>query len=466
MKEAPFLHAPALFCDQRIQKAKTLILEAVKEHTKQITQIRPPLDNLKTSYDETLRSLEYTRGMPLWFPFLGSGIGNGSLVELEDGSIKYDFISGIGPHCLGHSHPLLVEAGIEAAIRDTTMQGHLQQNKDASELLESLSALANIDHCFLSSSGAMANENGLKIAFQKRSPAHRVLAFEHCFAGRTLALAQITDKPAFREGLPAFGSVDYVPFYDEERPEESTQQALKILKTYLSQHPKEYAVMIFELIQGENGFYQGSHQFFVSLMRVLKEHQITILIDEIQTFGRTPALFAFQHFELQDWVDIVTIGKLSQVCATLFKKDHQPRAGLLSQTFTSSTAAIHASKAILKYLIGENFYGPTGKIVALHRYFVKKLEQISFRHPGFIKGPFGIGGMVAFTPFDGETTRTKQLVHALFHAGVMSFIAGSNPTRMRFLIPFGVVTVQEIDAVSEIIENTMIKMAEKREERK
>lgn len=452
------LTAYALFNDPRIQEANKLIIDAVREHCQKITDIRPPNPSLKKAYEETLASLQSKRGMPLWFPFLGSGIGNGALVELLDGSVKYDFINGIGPHYFGHSHPLIIEACLNAAISDTVMQGHLQQNQDSYELISLLCSLSKMDHCFLSSSGAMANENGLKIAFQKRFPANRILAFEHCFAGRTLTLAQITDKPSFREGLPPNISVDYVPFYDASNPEESTKRALETIKRYLLQHPKEHAAMIFELIQGENGFYVGSKEFFISLMALLKENNISIFVDEIQTFGRTPSLFAFQHFELDSFVDIVTIGKLSQVCATLFNEAHQPRPGLLSQTFTSSTSAIRSCKAILQALINGNFFGKNGKIVQLHHYFVNKLKEISDRHPHFIKGPFGIGGMIAFTPFDGDAKRTKDLVLALFQNGMISFVAGANPTRIRFLMPVGVVTTKDIDAVCKIIEKTMIKM--------
>ena len=71
------------------------------------------------------------RGGTLYFPYLGSGIGRGPLVELADGSVKYDMISGIGVHYLGHSHPALIAASIDAAIRDTIMQGNLQQNVES-----------------------------------------------------------------------------------------------------------------------------------------------------------------------------------------------------------------------------------------------------------------------------------------------------------------------------------------------
>jgi 4-aminobutyrate aminotransferase-like enzyme len=211
------------------------------------------------------------------------------------------------------------------------------------------------------------------------------------------------------------------------------------------------------LVQGESGFYAGSHEFFKALMSILKDHGISVFIDEVQTFGRTPAMFAFQFFGLEEFVDIVSIGKLSHVCATLFKNNHKPRPGLLSQTFTSSTAAIRVSIVMLNHLANGGYYGAQGKIVKLHTYFEDKLQDLSKKYPKLISGPFGIGAMIAFTPYDGETHHVIKFVHALFEAGVISFIAGSNPTRCRFLVP-AITTIADIDEVLKIIEKTLIKM--------
>jgi len=54
----------------------------------------------------------------------------------------------------------------------------------------------------------------MKLVLQKHAPADMIVAFERNFAGRTLALAEITDKAAYREGLPLSGRVLYVPFHD------------------------------------------------------------------------------------------------------------------------------------------------------------------------------------------------------------------------------------------------------------
>jgi acetylornithine/N-succinyldiaminopimelate aminotransferase len=453
------LIAEELTQDPRVAQAKKMLLAAVKEHQSKLTQILPPDPNRRLRYEEMLAEFAELRGSKLWFPYLGSGIGNGAFVELLDGSVKYDFITGIGAHYLGHSHAEFISSSLDASISNTVMQGNLQQNGDSVLLSRLLAHASGMDHCFLTTSGAMANENGLKIAFQKHFPAQRILAFDHAFAGRTLALSQVTDKPAYREGLPTAVAVDYVPFFDPARPEESTREALAILRQHLSRHPKQHALMVFELVQGEHGFYPGNKEFFIALMTLLKEQHIAILADEVQTFGRTSRLFAFQHFELEPLVDIVTIGKLSQVCATLFRKEYRPRPGLLSQTFTGSTSAIHAGKILVEALLKENYYGEQGKNMQIFRHFSANLQKIAMRHPTYLKGPFGIGSMIVFTPFDGSSEKATQVAHALFDAGVLSFIAGGAPTRVRFLVPAGAVTSADIDTVSSILEEVLKKIA-------
>lgn len=450
------LIADTLHNDPRVIEAKKLLLEAVQSHQKQLTSIRPPIASLKQSYEELLSTFAHYRGAKLWFPFLGSGFGNGALVELADGSVKYDFIGGIGVHYWGHNHPDLISSGVDAAISDTIMQGNLQQNTDSMELSSLLINASKLDHCFLTSSGAMANENALKIAFQKHYPANRILAFERCFVGRTLATSQITDKAIYREGLPTNISVDYLPYFDPKFPEESTKAAVNALKKYIHRYPKGHAIMCFEFVQGEGGFHHGTSEFFKAIMHILKENNIAIFADEVQTFGRLPELFAFQYYGLQEFVDIASIGKLSQVCATLFRESYKPRSGLLSQTFTSSTAAIKASQVIIKNLITENYYGPDGKIQHINNTFTAHLERLSIKHPGLIQGPFGIGCMIAFTPYDGNMQKVIAFVHRLFDEGVLSFIAGENPTRVRLLIPAGAVTDQDIEEVVRIIEKTLV----------
>lgn len=442
--------------DPRIIQAKELLISAVQSHQEKIAGIRSPDPHLKQHYEDILSAFAKCRGAKLWFPYLGSGIGKGVFVELADGSIKYDFIGGIGVHYWGHSHPEIISSSLDAAISDTVMQGNLQQNTDSYELSELLVKASNLDHCFLTSSGAMANENALKIAFQKKYPAHRILAFDRCFAGRTLTVSQITDKAAYREGLPLEMPVDYIPYFDPAKPEESTNAAICQLKKFLHRYPKAHAIMCFEFVQGEGGIYPGSRDFFKAIMSILKDNNIAIFADEIQTFGRLPELFAYQYYGLEEFIDIAAIGKLSLVCATLFRENYKPKPGLLSQTFTSSTSAIKASQIILKNLITGDYFGTNGKIQQIYEYIESLLEGLSLKHPHLIRGPFGIGCMIAFTPFDGSSEKATAFAQRLFDAGVLSFIAGENPTRIRLLVPAGAVTMEDIDQVIKIIEETLL----------
>ena len=308
------LEAEALRSDPQVIAAKQSLLAALERRQAGITGVRPPDPQREQSYAETLEAFARARGGKLYFPFLGSGIGRGPLVELADGSVKYDFISGIGVHHLGHSHPRLVAAALDAALGDTIMQGNLQQNVESYRFCRKLLDAANaqgarFDHCFLTATGVMAGENALKIAMQNKQPASRVLAFCGCFAGRTITFSQITDKPGFRQGLPHMLHVDYVPFFDAASPEESMRTSLGTLQRHLARYPGQHAAMIMELVQGEGGFYTATAEFHRAVMETLREHNVAVLVDEVQTFARTPELLAFQHYGLNDLVDIVWIAR-------------------------------------------------------------------------------------------------------------------------------------------------------------
>lgn len=448
--------------DPRVAEAIKLLTDAVAEHSSQLA-LRRPLDEMTASFQASLAEFAELRGNPLFYRYLGSGAGRSSLVELVDGSVKYDMITGIGVHAMGHANPELMAHLIPAALADTVMQGNLQQNSESLLLTHELVTLANlqgasIEHCFLSSSGAMANENAFKVLFQSRPGSSRIMAFDHAFAGRTHLLGQVTDRPKYRLGQPLTVPVDYVPFFDANCPEESTARSLAVVKNYLKRYPDAHCGFIMELVQGEGGYYGAPREYFVELCSLLKDHGVGILFDEIQTFGRTLAPFAFQMLRLDHYVDVVTVGKMTQICATLFRGDLNPKPGLLSQTFTSSTTAIVAARWLLRKIADGGYYGKSGRIAEIHQRFVARMEAIHKKAPDKIAGPWGVGGMIAFTPLDGSAEVAKQVLLALYDAGVIAFVAGSDPARIRFLPPLFSITNEEIDAVGEILESVLLQV--------
>lgn len=454
------LIADQLRADPRVSQAEALLQAALADAKNKINGPKPANPELTKGFQELLDRLAIARGGATYFPYLGSGIGDGPWVELADGSVKLDFITGIGVHGLGHSHPKLLSAGVRAALEDTVMQGNLQQHRPSLEICERLLRLsqkhgAALAHCLLSTSGAMANENALKIAFHNRAPADRLIALDNCFAGRTIATAQLTDRPQYRTGIPTAIAVDYLPPEDPEHSLASQDRSLAAFDKLLKRHPGKYAALWLELVAGEGGYYPGSTEYFLKLIHRAKEDNVLIIFDEVQTFGRLTEAFAFQHFGLSEHADIVTIGKISQLCATLYRDELKPKGPLLSQTFTAASSAIEAALATLDELDSTGCFGKDGQNAKRHAYFAKGLEQLAQKFPGKIAGPHGCGMMIALTPGDGSAEAAKQLVHALFDAGLMSFVAGGDPSRVRFLPPPGVTTEQHIDQAIAIMDQVL-----------
>ena len=447
------------------------IVRELEQARSAITAVRPPVAERVETQRQYLSRQTATKGRPPHYSYIGSGLGNGPLVQLVDGSVKWDMINGIGVHMFGHSDPDLAATALRAALSDTVMQGNLQFNPSVIECAEFLIAEAartsRVEHCFLINSGALANESALKICFQHNAPADRVLAFTHCFTGRTTAMIQVGDSAAGRVGVPVTMPVDYVPFYDPDRHDESIREAQARLAEHLDRYPGRYACFSMELIQGEAGFNVAPREFFVPLMERCREAGIGIWIDEIQTFGRTNEMFYFEELGLGEYVDVATVGKLSQVCGCLYTADYNPKPGLLSATFVGSTVALCVGQRILERLREGGHYGPQGRNAKLQAAFREHAGALVERHPEWfppIPRPDGrtstrffggIGGMMRVTPFGGDRQRISEALHRMFDEGVIAFYCGRGPYHIRFLPPIGVMEPQQFHDVFTIMESAL-----------
>lgn len=450
--------------DPRVEQAIELLNQVAHDQAREFTGPRAADPAKAAAYEKRLEQFAQLRAGALYYPYLATGRGHGPWVELADGSVKLDFICGIGVHGAGHADAGLRACGVHAAMLDTVMQGNLQQHDVCVDLCQMLVDLARqggsaIEHVTLSTSGAMANENALKLAFHHHPGRGRVIAFEHCFAGRTLVLSQLTDKAAYRVGLPQTVAVDYLPFFDQSDPRGSTARALAQLETYLARYPQQHAAIWLELVQGEGGYNVGDSFFLRAVCERARAAGMAVIFDEVQTFGRTTRPFAFQHFLLDDLADIVSIGKITQACATLYTGEYRPSPGLISQTFTAGTWEILAGMDILSRLSARHF-GPSGRNVQIFERFRAGFEWIAQKYPGSIQGPWGIGGMLAVTPLDGTAEQARQFAQLCYDEGLLGFIAGSNPTRVRFLPPLLIVTDEQIALGLSLLERAVVKLLE------
>jgi 4-aminobutyrate aminotransferase-like enzyme len=412
------------------------------------------------SYQRALREIERLRGRPLVFPALSGAGGCGARVRLADGTTRIDFISGIGVYAFGHADPDLLETAVVAAAADTVYQGHLFPGAEYLNLSRALLRHAGkrLKHTWLSVSGAIANENALKIILQKHSPADRIVVFEGAFAGRTLALSELTDRPAFRQGLPMRGKVLHVPFYDRHNPD-SIERSTAALDAHLKRYPGQIASMLFELVQGEGGFKTAPREFFTALMERCHAAKLAVWVDEVQTFARTGELFAFRTLGLEEYVDVATVGKALQGSAVLLSRAYNPKPGLIAGTYAGSTVGLAVGAQIIERLEGEGYLGPEGRITVLGGRFERRIEALRKRIPRAIGEHTGIGAMQAFAPFDGSGEVVSTIVQAAFEEGLMVFSAGSNPTKIRMLLPVNT-TDEELEACFTILEKVMKRVAE------
>ncbi len=451
------------------------IVGEVRGHAARITGVRPPDPSKKESYDALMARAAVVRGRGLLYPYLGSGAGHGALVELLDGSVKWDMICGIGVHFFGHSDPDLTEAALWGSIDDTLKQGNLQSNFDAYAFAETLLAEAarssRLRHAFVSTSGAMANENALKVCYQKHAPAPRVIAFRDCFMGRSVTMCQIGDSAANRVGVPLSTLVDYIPFYDEVEAARVGQGAhidsiVSRLREVVDRYPGQHACFIFELVQGEGGFNTAPREFFKALMEFCRASNIAVWDDEIQTFGRTERMYAYEMLDLGEYVDVLCVGKMTQACATLFTEAYNPKPGLLSATFTGETASFRVGQRAVERLRDGAYYGPEGTIARHHARFREQVRALATKHPEWfprVPGAAdivgGVGGMMRFSPFAGNKDRIGKACRICFDEGVILFSCGHGPYHVRMLPPLGVMREEDWPRVFECVERGLARTA-------
>ncbi len=437
------------------------LVEIVQKQGESLRGIRPASDKNKDLFASLINLATEVRGRPLFYDYIGTGRGCGPYVELCDGSVKIDFINGIGVHIFGHSHPAVLKAAAQASLSDILMQGHLQMNNeylDFSKKIIDLAKGSRLTHGWISPSGSMANENALKMARQKNSPARMIIAMKDSFAGRTTMMAEVTDNPSYKEGLPEYHEVLRIPFYDKNNPN-SIQETHQRFKKIVDENKGNISCFYFEPMLGEGGYKVAPKEFFVPLFEECRKHGIAIWADEVQTFLRTGEPFAFQTLGLSEYVDLVTIAKTAQCGMTLFTEEYNPRPGLIAGTFASSSPALAAGLAIINEMEEQNYFGSNGRIAKIHEEFVGMLQDLCEGSlKGLLEDPEGLGLMVAVTPLSGDKDKIMKLLKLMYSKGFIAFGCGKNPFRLRFLVP-AIVQTQDLKVACQILEESILEIA-------
>lgn len=454
-----FLFGRQVAESDKVQKLVKDLVNEVQSINSGIKTIQPANPEMADNSKKWIESAGVFRGRPLHYPYIGSGSGRGVYVELEDGSIKLDLINGIGIHLFGHGHPVVMEAAVRAALCDVVNQGNLEPNKEYVQYSEKLVKLASkksrIKYAWFSTCGTMANENAIKLSRQKHTPARLIIAFKNAFAGRSTMMAEVTDNPAYKQGLPEYNEILRIPWYDKNDPR-SGEKTLSALKEHVANNPGNICCFGFEPMLGEGGYMPANREFFLPLLQFCRENKIAVWADEVQTYMRTGELFAYETLGIGEHIDIVTIAKTAQLGATLYTEEYNPKPGLIAGTFSGTTVSMSTGMAMLDVLTQENYLGPKGRIQEIHHRFIgglNKLAQTTCQ--GKISDAGGMGLMMAFTAFDGKKESANAFLNNLFKNGVIAFPCGKDPIRARFLVP-AIIQNEDLDLALQVIEKTIL----------
>ncbi len=441
-----------------IQSEIEKVVEEVSALNSKLETIRAPQETFVSSAKAEMDALAAFRGRPLNYSYIGTGAGRGPFVELQDGSVKMDLINGIGIHLMGHSNPRVMKAALRGALSDIIMQGNLQPNieylKFSEKLVQIASKKSRLKHVWFATCGTMANENALKMARQKNSPAKFVISFKNAFAGRSTMMAELTDNPAYKQGLPEYNEILRIPFYDKKDPQ-SGAKALAALKEHIARNEKNIAAFCFEPMLGEGGYQAAPRDFFIPLLETCKQHQIAVWADEVQTFARTGEFFAFETLDIGHYIDLCTIAKTVQLGATLYTADYNPKPGLVAGTFSGATVSMTTGMEMVQ-MLEEGYLGPQGRIQKIHKKFISEIQKINETTcKGKATDAGGMGLMIAFTPFEGKKEQVDALLKKMFQKGVIAFSCGKDPVRVRMLVP-AIIQDSEIDLAIRVIEECLI----------
>jgi acetylornithine aminotransferase len=342
------------------------------------------------------------------------------LIYDNNGTEYLDLYGGHGVISVGHTHPHYVNA-LKNQLDNIGFYSNAIQNPVQEALAKKLGQLSGYDSydLFLCSSGAEANENGLKLASFHTGKA-RVIAFDNAFHGRTSAAVAVTDNEKINAPLNKQQQVTFLPLNDIRAVENELAKG-------------DVGSVIIEGIQGVGGLDQGTTEFFKDLERACQKHQVVLILDEVQSgYGRSGKFFAHQHHGISP--DIITVAKGMgngfPIGGVLISPKFEAVFGMLGTTFGGNHLACAAGLAVLEIMEKEKLMDNVNEISA---YFIEKAKQIPQ-----VKNIKGRGLMLGLEfDFEVAALRKQLIVEGHIFTG-----SANNKKLLRILPPLTVQKTQ------------------------
>jgi 4-aminobutyrate aminotransferase/(S)-3-amino-2-methylpropionate transaminase len=348
------------------------------------------------------------------------------------GNIWLDWTSGVLVTNVGHAHPKVKQAIVDAVQKDL-LHTFAFPNASREALVRKLVAKApsTLDKAYLFTTGSETTECAIKLARTYGQTLHpekiAIITFANAFHGRTLGAQMAGGIPGLKQWIrePAPGFYQ-VPFPDGFRaPHFSFANFLDSLRAF-GLGPHRVAGVMLETYQGGGASF-APVEFIQSLRQWCDTHQIQLIFDEVQAgFGRTGRYFAFEHYGVAP--DLICCGKgisgslpISAVIGKSAIMDLQ-EPGEMTSTHAGNPVCCAAALASLEVIDEEHLVEKAEMVgVILHEHLRKlKLDQELI---GAVHGKGLVAGLHIVEPrtgrADGDTA--AELVYQCFIRGLLLF---------------------------------------------
>ncbi|HHC6486220.1 TPA: aspartate aminotransferase family protein [Vibrio parahaemolyticus] len=360
--------------------------------------------------------------------------GKGSRIWDQDDNEYIDFAGGIAVSCLGHCHPVMVDALTEQGNKLWHLS-NVMTNEPALRLAKKLTEVSFAERVFFANSGAEANEAALKLARRYAADVHgpeksEIIAFKQGFHGRTFFTVTVGGQAAYSDGFgPKPGDVTHLPYND-----------IEALQAHMSD--RTCAVMM-EPLQGEGGIVPPTPEFAQAVRELCDKHNALLIFDEVQTGnGRTGHFYAYQSLGITP--DILSTAKslgggfpIGAMLTTAKLAEHL-KVGTHGSTYGGNPLACAVAEAVVNEVTKPEVLAGVLDREALFR---AGLEKINAKYNLFseVRGKGLLLGAALNEEWQG---RARDVLVAAGKQGLLVLVAGANVVRFT---PSLVITQQEIE---------------------
>ncbi len=406
-----------------------------------------PCDESKM-YDKFLMPVK-AEGMWVWF--------DGEEEPYLDLVLNYSSVN------FGHCYPPIVE--IAKKVVERVDQIHSFHSKDKLELSEYLSKKVSTDEnykVYFNIGGSAAVSDAIRLCRYSTGKRY-MISFDGSFHGVSHTAASVVDDRLVAKeqfGIPVSEYTFSVPFPSTTN-DVSVSYCLEKIEELIEKN--DVAGIIIEPIQGAGGFIIPKDSFLVELSELCKRSEVKLIIDEIQVgFGRAGSFFVYQQYGVTN-PDIVLLSKsiaggyfpVSAVIARSTLFDNVPLRGTAFQTtFNNSSFGLGIANQLMKLVEREKIFD---KIPEKGDALLKKLRFLD-KSP-YVADLRGMGLAIAFDIIDPVSKMPSDKLAKIFVSQclkehVISYACGVNFNSIK-IIPSLVVTNEEIDIISEKLDNCL-----------